>query len=207
MTKLGMAIDTKRCAGCNRCAMACIIEHNLPNGVRWNRVISVGGEEFRTPAEDADGNLTLSFYTMACQHCNEPACVAVCPTGASTKREDGIVVVDYQTCIGCESCINACPYTGVRTKLDGEPVHPLDFVIGDDAVQVHRADTVSKCTFCVERIDRGERPRCVDLCFAHARFFGDLDDPDSEVSKALASREYDQLLVEQGTGPNVYFLK
>lgn len=206
MTRYGMAVDMRRCVSCNRCAMVCMVEHNLPNGVLWNRALTGGGDYFRTPGGEYPNNLSMEFYTLACQHCDEPACVEACPTGASVKREDGIVTVDYETCIGCESCIAACPYEGVRINAK-DPQWALDFKVGDAAVPDIVGNTVSKCTFCVERIDRGERPACADICFAHARYFGDLDDPDSEVSKVLAEREYDQLLLDQGTGPNVYFLK
>jgi len=206
MTRLGMVVDKRRCAGCGRCVMACIVEHNLPDGVRWNRIVNEGGELFRTPGEDENGKLWMRFYTLACQHCQDPACVKACPTGATFKREsDGIVLVDYGVCIGCGSCIMSCPYKGVRTMVDGEPVHPLDFATGDNSLQPHQANTVSKCTFCVERTDRGEIPRCVEVCYAHARVFGDLDDPESEISKFLAEHETTQMRLEMGTGPSVYF--
>lgn len=208
MTKYGMVIDKKRCVSCNRCAMACVVEHNLPNGVLWNRGLTMGGDFFRTPAGTYPDGLSMEFYTLACQHCDDPACVEVCPTGASYKREeDGVVLVDSEKCIGCESCIAGCPYEGVRVLVDGEPEYYLDFAVGDAQVPAHKANTMGKCTFCVERLDRGEAPRCAEVCFAHARYFGDLDDPESKVSKLLAEREYDQLLADQGTGPNVYFLK
>lgn len=207
MTRYGMAVDTKRCVSCNRCAMACIVEHNLPDGVLWNRAVTEGGDYFRNPGGVYPDELSIAFYTLACQHCDSPACLDVCPTGATEKREDGIVTVDAENCIGCKSCITACPYDGVRVSIDGEPQYQLDFAVGDAQVPAHKSGTVEKCTFCVERIDRGEPPRCVDVCFAHARFFGDLDDPESDLSKILAMREYDRLLADQGTGPNVYFLK
>lgn len=207
MTRYGMAIDTKRCVSCNRCAMVCIVEHNLPNRVLWNRAVTEGGDYFRTPGGTYPAELSMKFYTVACQHCDNPPCEEACPTGATVKREDGIVTVDWEACIGCKSCIAACPYDGVRTLVEGEPQYHLDFQAGDAAVPQHVGNAVEKCTFCVERIDRGERPACVDVCFAHARYFGDLDNPNSEVSKVLQEREYDQLLQDQGTGPNVYFLK
>lgn len=206
MTKFAMAIDKKRCVACNRCSMACKVEHNLPLGLLWNQALYNGTDRLLVPQGTQEEGLKTEMYTLACQHCDEPACVEACPTGASAKREDGIVTVDYETCIGCESCIAACPYEGVRTNAK-DPQWALDFKVGDAAVPDIVGNTVSKCTFCVERIDRGERPACADICFAHARYFGDLDDPDSEVSKVLAEREYDQLLLDQGTGPNVYFLK
>lgn len=206
MPRYGMVIDTKRCVSCNRCAMICRVEHNLPDGVLWNRAMTDGGDYFRAPGGSYPNDLTMKFYTLACQHCDNPACLEACPTGATDKREDGIVAVDYEKCIGCKSCIAACPYEGVRTLIEA-PTYQLDFAVGDAAVPAQVENTVSKCTFCVERIDRGEQPRCADICFAHARYFGDLDDPDSEISKVLASREYDRLLEDQGTGPNVYFLK
>lgn len=207
MTRYGMVIDRGRCMGCNRCSTACLVEHNLPDGVLWTSAKSIGGDVFRTAGGTYPDGLFMEFYTLACQHCSEPACVEVCPTGASAKREDGIVTIDWEACIGCESCIAACPYEGVRTLVDGEPQYQLDFKVGDATVPDHRANVVEKCTFCVERIDRGELPRCIDLCQARARYFGDLDDPESEVSKIVAEREYDQLLADMGTGPNVYFLK
>jgi molybdopterin-containing oxidoreductase family iron-sulfur binding subunit len=186
--------------------MACKQEHNLPVGVLWSRGMTEGDEHFYTPGGEYPSNLTMGFYTFACQHCDKPACVEVCPTGASSKREeDGIVLIDNEVCIGCGTCIQGCPYKGVRTLVE-EPEWYLEFAVGDSEIE-HRARTVEKCTFCVERIDRGERPACVDLCFAYARYFGDIEDPESEVSKVLAEREYDLLLPEESTGPNIYFLK
>ena len=189
------------------CSNACRVDHNLPTNVLYTRAVTEGGDVFRVPTGTYPDNLKIKFYTMSCQHCDAPACLAVCPTGATYKREsDGLVLVDQEKCIGCKSCIAACPYEGVRTLLDGAPKYPLDFALGDWEVPAHVGNTVEKCTFCVERIDRGERPLCVELCPAVARFFGDLDDPASEISKVLASRKYEQLLVEQGTAPNVYYL-
>lgn len=206
MTKYGMAIDTKRCVSCNRCSIACKVEHNLPLGTLWSRALYNGVDVLLVPRGAQEEGLVTEMYTLSCQHCTDAACVEVCPTGATAKREDGIVAVDYEKCIGCESCIAACPYDGVRT-LATSPEWPLDFKVGDAVVPDVVESTVSKCTFCVERIDRGERPACVDICFAYARYFGDLDDPESEVSKAIAEREYGQLLPEMGTNPNVYYLK
>lgn len=206
MTRYGMAVDTNRCFACNKCAMVCKVEHNLPNGVLWNRGLTDGGDFFYVPRGSGPSDLRMSFYTLSCQHCDMPACFAVCPTGATQKRDDGIVTVDSEKCIGCESCIAACPYEGVRTLIES-PEYALDFKTGDISVPDVVENTVTKCTFCIERIDRGERPACVDVCNAQARYFGDLDDPDSEISKVLLEREYDQLLVDQGTEPNMYYLK
>lgn len=208
MTKYGMAIDTKRCTGCNMCSMACRVDHNLPNDVLYSRAVTDGSEHFRVPTGTYPNALNMTFYTRACQHCDKPSCLEVCPTGATYKREeDGLVLVDNEKCIGCKSCIAACPYDGARTLLPDEPTYPLDFKIGDYRAQDHKPNTVEKCTFCVERLDNDERPLCIDLCPAVARYFGDLDDPSSEISEVLQRREHDQLLADQGTGPNVYFLR
>lgn len=208
MTKYGMAIDTKRCTGCNMCSMSCRVDHNLPNDVLYSTAVTDGSDYFRVPTGVYPNDLKMMFYTMGCQHCDNPACVEVCPTGAAYKREeDGLVLIDNEKCIGCKSCIAACPYEGVRTLLSSEPTYPLDFQIGDHRAQEHIPNTVEKCTFCSERLDDDERPLCIDLCPAVARYFGDLDDSASEISKVLSERDYDQLLTEQGTGPCVYFLK
>ena len=111
-----------------------------------------------------------------------------------------------EECIGCQSCIEACPYEGVRTYVDGDPVSALDFPVGSVEAPVHLANTVEKCTMCYHRVSQGRVPACVEGCPARARVFGDLDDPESEISKLLAEREYTQLLPEEGTGPNVFYL-
>lgn len=209
MTRYGMAIDVAHCVGCDQCSLACKMEHNLPDGLWWSRAKTIGSEGFGEgiPTGKYPSTLEAGWYTLACQHCDNPACVEVCPTGASAKREDGIVIIDWEVCIGCKSCMAACPYEGVRSITKEEPKWFLNFSVGDPEVPAHVANAVEKCTFCVERIDRGETPVCVHVCHALARYFGDLDDPESDVSKAIASYDYDQLLVDQGTGPNIYFLK
>lgn len=205
MTRYGMAIDTTRCFGCQTCSVACKIANNLPKGVIYNHVYSSGGDLFDM-AEGEFPNLTLSYQPTACQHCDNPSCLDVCPTGATKKREDGIVYIDYDLCIGCRSCIMACPYEGVRTLVEGDPEYYLDVTVGEADAPRHQAGVVEKCTFCHNLIDRGEEPACMQLCPGRARFWGDLDDPDSEISKAIEGREYRKLRESTGTEPNVFYL-
>lgn len=206
MTHYGMAIDTVRCFGCHACAAACKVANNMPAGMAYNRVLTVGGETIDT-AGGTFPNCELSFLPFQCQHCEEPACLAVCPTGATTKDpETGIVSVDPDLCIGCESCIKACPYEGVRTLVKS-PEYYLDVVVGEYDAPPHTPGTVEKCTFCKNLIDRGEVPACMDLCPGRARYWGDLDDPASDVSKAIEGRETVFLMESAGTKPNVYYLK
>ena len=145
---------------------------------------------------------------VQCQHCEQPACLDVCPTGATSKDEEtGIVSVDSEACIGCESCIKACPYEGVRTLIPNDAGYYLDVVVGEVDAPAHKAMTVEKCTFCKNLIDRGEPPACMQLCPGRARHWGDLDDPNSDVSKAIEGREYEFLNEAEGTKPSVYYLK
>ena len=205
--RYGIVVDTKRCVGCNSCSMACKQENNLPNGVWWNRVLTEGGEDLDTP-EGAYPNLSRNYIVLQCQHCENPACAKVCPVGATYKDpETGVVRQDYDKCIGCRMCMAACPYTGVRSFNWEEPQYYVDFAIGNASVPIHQKHTVEKCTMCWHRLAQGEEPACCgDVCLARARTFGDLNDPDSEVSRLLASRDYVQLLPEMGTEPNVYYL-
>lgn len=220
MTRYGMAIDLRRCIGCQACATACKFANNLPKDLSYNVVYTKADDDWNTLGtavvrgalanDNAGGtfpNCTLNFLPMQCQHCEKPACLDVCPTGATAKDEEtGIVSVDSELCIGCESCIKACPYEGVRTLIKS-PEYYLDVVVGEYDAPPHKGGTVEKCTFCKNLIDRGDVPACMQLCPGRARYWGDLDDPESDVSKAIAGRETMFLHEEGGTKPSVYYLQ
>lgn len=204
--RYGMVIDKKLCIGCHTCAVACRTENNLPDGVWWNRVITDGGEEMDTPSGQYP-NVSMSYLTVSCQHCENPACVKVCPVSATYKdSESGVVRQDYDKCIGCRMCMAACPYTGVRSFNWEEPKYAYDVVLGSPDASRHQKHVVEKCTMCWHRLAQGLEPACINVCPARARFWGDLDDPESEVSQLVASREYMQLLPSEGTSPSVYYL-
>lgn len=208
MTRYGFVVDTHRCIGCHSCAVACKVANNLPEGMQYNRVLT-DDSDYLDVAQGAYPNLSLGHVPLACQHCANPACVAACPTGATYKDEEtGIVMQDTDVCIGCESCIAACPYPGVRTLQAVDPVYSVDFSVGNQTAPAHKVQTVEKCTMCFAELEQGRQPACMDLCPARARFFGDFDDPNSEVSKLRASstRSVYQLLPEEGTDPSVYYL-
>lgn len=201
----GMVVDLKGCVGCHACSMACKMANNLPKDMWYNDVKTEGGASRDTPAGEYPNN-SMRFIPVSCQHCAEPACVAACPTGATHKDEEtGIVHQDTDVCIGCQACINACPYEGVRTFVEN-PVFSVDVALGVETAPTHNPTTVEKCNFCAPLIAKGETPACMEFCVGRARFWDDLDDPESEVSKLLAEREYMQLLTEEGTGPNAYYL-
>lgn len=205
--RYGFAIDTKKCIGCHACSISCKLSNNLPNGTWWNRVLTEGGDAIDCASGTYPNVTCQSYFPVACQHCDNPACEKVCPVGATYKDpETGVVRQDYDKCIGCRMCMGACPYTGVRSFNWEEPKFHIEHRIGDPEAPEHQAHTVEKCTMCVQRIAGGEEPRCVEVCVGRARFWGDLDDPDSEVSRLIASREYKQLLPEEGTKPSVYYL-
>ena len=168
--------------------------------------MTVGGNNLDSP-KGVYPNLSMYNITLSCQHCENPACVKVCPVGATYKDpETGVVRQDYDKCIGCRMCMAACPYTGVRNFNWEEPSYTIDFKTGAGNVPEHQKHTVEKCTMCWHRLAEGEEPRCINLCPERARTWGDFDDPNSEVSKLIREREYTQLLPEQGTRPSVYYL-
>ena len=205
MTRYGMAIDLSRCIGCNTCAVACKVSNNLPKDVWWN-VVHTDGRDFADTSKGTyGGEMQLSWLPVNCMHCENAVCEEVCPTGATVKRDDGIVTVDEETCIGCKSCMEACPYD-VRRLIENEPEYYLELPIGDPAAKSHKGGTVEKCDFCAGRIDRGEKPACMELCPGRARYWGDLDDPESEVSQFLSGRNATVLLEEEGTSPSVYYV-
>ncbi len=172
----GMLIDTTKCkTGCDACVKACntenAINETLPDArqsSRWIRKI-----ELKDPKNGREHSLP-----MMCQHCAKPPCVDVCPTGASMRRADGIVLVDRHTCIGCRYCMMACPYKARSF------VH---LPLSEQNPEVPRGvGCVEACTFCVHRVDKGQRPACVEACPEGAMTFGDLNDPASAIARRLA---------------------
>ena len=205
MTRLAIAINLDRCVGCHTCALTCKMQTNVPEGMLWNRVLT----EDCDVVDGALGtypNVTRTFLPVACQHCQNAACQRVCPTGATYKDDKGRVEIDYDKCIGCRMCMAACPYNARNFNWQ-TPVRVTGANYGDAEVPVRPKGVAEKCTLCRERTDRGEEPMCVVCCPAHARIFGDLDDPDSEISQTILNRKAWTLLENQGTRPSVHYFE
>ncbi|CAA7600429.1 4Fe-4S ferredoxin-type, iron-sulphur binding domain protein [Acididesulfobacillus acetoxydans] len=177
--RMGFVIITSRCIDCDACMVACRAENEVPIGFTRNWVRDSG----------AVGKFPIvkqMFEPGNCMHCEKPSCLSVCPTGATYKRADGIVLVDDTKCIGCKYCIEACPY-------DARFLNPV----------TGKAD---KCTFCLQRLEQGLKPACVQTCLGKARHSGDLNDPESVVSKLLNRYPARQLSPDAGTRPNIYYI-
>ena len=177
----GLVIDLRKCVRCGRCVTACKEKNKLPEHVFFNKMMKVriSGREYELPA--------------SCMHCRRPPCMYVCPTGATYRREDGIVLVDYDICIGCRYCVAACPYLARVPNEEELPLFPKGVVI--------------KCNFCVDLIDAGKVPACVAACPYGARIFGNLKDPTSEVFHVLeSSKSVVVLKPELGTWPTWYYI-
>ena len=154
MTQYAIITDLNRCVGCLACTVACKAVNNVPVGSFWIKTLRVGPN----PREGGSGDwpdVEMYFLPIQCQHCADPECVKVCPTGASHKAEDGTVQIDKSKCIGCQFCAMSCPYN-VRYLNEEERV-------------------VEKCTLCEQKVAQGELPQCVAQCGSRARFFGDLE--------------------------------
>jgi len=206
MIKYGIVIDLKRCYGCYTCTAACKAENKTPKGVNFATCIS--GETGTFP-----GALRQMLPTL-CMQCEEPECLKVCPTGATKQTEEGIVTVDKDLCMGCGYCMMACPY-GQRHIVDKYESYFPDAKGELDEYQSYAKKRweekndygiASKCDFCIDRVKEGKQPACVQACPAKARIFGDLNDPDSEISILLRRERGYQLNQEFGTNPSVYYL-
>lgn len=204
MTRMGMVIDLNRCVGCQTCVNACKMQNNVPMGMLWNRVLTQGSEEV-DGVEGIFPNVTKKYIPISCQHCENAPCVKVCPVEATYKDDKGRVLIDYERCIGCRYCMAACPYN-VRVFNWEEAKRIPGHNIGDSRVPTRKVGVVEKCTMCSERTDDGLDPMCVVCCPAEARIFGDLDDPESLVSKLIREQNGETLLKEKGTKPQVYYL-
>lgn len=206
MTRYAMAIDLKQCVSCHACSVACKMNNNLPKDVWYNRVETDGGDYMDTARGTYPHDLHRMHYPISCQHCSKPACVASCPTGATFVQDDGIVATNAEDCIGCGSCVTACPYSA-RTMIENDPEYAVDFPLGDWDAPQHVKGVAEKCTFCANRLARDEVPACMELCPGRARHWGDMDDPESDIRTFLEGKDYEHLLEDAGTEPNVYYVK
>lgn len=207
----GMVIDLRKCVGCSSCTVACKAENKLPPGVVYRPVMV--NEVGTFP------NVSMQFTPRPCMQCDNPPCVPVCPVGATYKRPDGIVAIDYDVCIGCRYCITACPYqartfdwglyyTSDTPQLESYETVP-SFEYGEEWPRGGSDSPIGnarKCHFCVHRLKAGMLPACVTTCIGRATYFGDLNDPQSLVSELVASPNVMRLKEELGTKPKVYYL-
>lgn len=180
--RYAMLIDLRRCIGCQSCTVSCAIENQTPQGEFRTTV-----NQYQVRRENSDV-VTNVLLPRLCNHCDNPPCVPVCPVQATFQREDGIVVIDNQRCVGCAYCVQACPY--------------------DARFINHDTQTADKCTFCVHRLEVGLLPACVESCVGGARIIGDLHNPQSRLRQLLDEHK-DAIRVlkpDDNTSPQVFYL-
>lgn len=180
--RYAMLIDLRRCIGCQSCTVSCAIENQTPQGEFRTTV-----NQYQVRRENSDV-VTNVLLPRLCNHCDNPPCVPVCPVQATFQREDGIVVIDNQRCVGCAYCVQACPY--------------------DARFINHETQTADKCTFCVHRLEAGLLPACVESCVGGARIIGDLHNPQSRLRQLLDAHK-DAIRVlkpDDNTSPQVFYL-
>ena len=223
MTKLARLIDTKRCMGCRSCVAACAVENHFTPDAAWNVMIEY---EVGTYPE-----VKKIYNTMGCMHCEKPACKATCDyigVKAISKNEFGAVIIDYNKCVGCGYCASTCPYGVPQLNKELKTLSPGNGPIGEETIPLslrhatHRKkkNVVEKCTFCahkmakavadgkVDRIgkDQDYTPACDLVCPVQARMFGDIDDPNSDISKRIKETNAVQLRKQFGTSPQVFYV-
>jgi Fe-S-cluster-containing dehydrogenase component len=180
----GLVFDLLRCIGCHTCTIACKVENELEHG-SWISVRTIGGKYMDTPSGKYP-NLSMHYRPELCNHCREPACIPACPVNAISKTDEGIVLVDYETCTGCGECIDACPYDA--PKLD------------------NTKGVVMMCTLCVHRLEQGLEPFCVKCCPTNAIHFGEIDNPESEISKLIREKKAEGRTSKKNTHPSIFYI-
>jgi len=208
-----MIVDTRKCSTlpeCTKCIEACNSSHNVPvipnpeHEIKWIWKEKVANVFEAQQIPYLETTLKERATIVLCNHCDNPPCVRVCPTGATWKREeDGIVMMDWHRCIGCRYCMAACPY-GSRSFNWIDPRTELKVL--NPAFPTRTKGVVEKCVFCYERLALGQGPACAEVCPAKALIFGDLNDPQSEVRKMLGSGLTLRRRPSLGTGPNIYYI-
>ena len=213
----GYGLDLSRCIGCRRCVYACVDENNQSKDpqIHWITVLRFKkgekwadleeSEKYYNPAQVPEPG--YFYMPVQCQQCENPPCVRACPTQATWKEPDGIVVVDYDWCIGCRYCMAACPY-GARRFNWGEParksedINPTTHYLGN---RPRPRGVVEKCTFCIQRVRNGRYPACVEACPVGARKFGNLLDPESEIRYLIEHKRVFRLKEDLNTNPKFYY--
>ena len=216
-TLWGYGLDLSRCIGCRRCVYGCVKENNQSRynpQLQWIRVVRLpegslinlenAEHYYNPPAVPEPGYV---YMPVQCQHCENPPCVKVCPVRATWKEPDGLVVVDYNWCIGCRYCIAACPYKGrvfnwAEPNIPPEELNTAVHYLGN---RPRYKNVVEKCTFCVQRVRQGRYPACVEACPTGTRKFGNLLDPDSEIRYLIDHKRVFRLKEDLNTEPKFYY--
>ncbi len=200
MTRWGMLIDQTRCVGCYACTIACKVENSTPRGIWYAPVYEKEVGHYPTAKR--------VFLPTLCNQCEDAPCMTACPTKAISRRDDGIIEVNQDVCCGSRACVAACPYGAMHFYDEpggefGEELTPLEELFKDK----YQKGTVQKCTFCSHRIDAGVyTPACVEACPTSCRIFGDLEDPDSNISQYIRRKNAHQPKPEAGTDPSVWYV-
>ena len=209
--KWAMVIDLRKCVGCFACTIACKSENVLPLGVVYRRVLDLETGKYPAPRRD--------FVPVLCNHCENAPCVTACPVKATTKRQDGIVDMDYEKCIGCRACFNACPYgarnsdfgqfyTDKTPQLQDYETRPA-YEYKKDWPRIKGKSPIGnarKCHFCIHRIERGALPACVATCIGKATYFGDKEDNLSLVWELINREKVKRLKESLGINPRIYYI-
>ena len=206
----GMAIDMSKCKeGCTDCIDVCHVSHNVPkfdnpkDEIKWVWKMPFKNVfPSKSHQHTQKGLLEKPFLTM-CNHCEDAPCTKVCPTEATFKRKDGIVQMDFHRCIGCRFCMAGCPY-GSRSFNWRDPREHIPNITPD--FPTRERGVVEKCNFCAEKIDKGEKPSCVITCKEGVLTFGNINDPNSEISKLLQEKRTIQRKPELGTKPSTFYI-
>jgi molybdopterin-containing oxidoreductase family iron-sulfur binding subunit len=214
--EFGYGLDISRCIGCRRCVYACVKENNQSRDpqIHWIRVLEMEKERgvdlahaevYYDPATVPQPG--KFYFPVQCQQCRNPPCVKACPTQATWKEKDGIVVIDYDWCIGCRCCMSACPY-GARHFNFAEPTLPVEELNAAQHFLGNRPrpkGVVEKCTFCIQRARQGRYTACVEVCHVGARKFGNLLDPESEIRRVMETKRVFVFKEELATHPQFYY--
>ena len=196
MAKYGIIVDLDRCTGCMTCVIACKQENLTRPTVWWNKILELESETLDE----------ITYMRYACMHCENPPCLNACPHDAIYQRPDGIVLIDHESCDGCQACVPACPYGAIdiNPDLDYFADQKLPFEEGKEPHRQHPPGKAGTCTLCVHRIEAGQAPICVSGCPSRAMIFGDCDDPDSLIHKKLGQSA--PLLAAEGTHPKIRYI-